>query len=375
MYSPNPKRTIYLLIVVAVSVSVQAMGQTIAKPENQELTLTGVIREVHGYGPPGYGEDKKRDSHITYWALELPRPINLPCTPEKPEWAPTECVSERQPHLFFAESPTGGDLELKAKSLKDSRALVTGVLHRADTAGEITAIYTDVTEATEVLRRDNPAVAPPDKSDSFERNGNGEKFRVQHRELAGTNFRVAGVDLAANEEVLTQAARIFGKVPTVVTGDASTANERACYRSVEMNNAAYLLFDRGEVSPSFTLTSSGTVLNPKQVCLRTSKIARNTTTEAGLRLGQTPDQVIAVLGLPTTRHRNVQAHREEMAYELDAKEKTARDDLAKLLEQNPNMPPKEFHENYDFYNLSVSIHATFTYDRLTYLKVDWSATY
>jgi len=225
------------------------MGQTIAKPENQELTLTGVIREVHGYGPPGYGEDKKRDSHITYWALELPRPINLPCTPEKPEWAPTECVSERQPHLFFAESPTGGDLELKAKSLKDSRALVTGVLHRADTAGEITAIYMDVTEATEVLRRDNPAVAPPDKSDSFERNGNGEKFRVQHRELAGTNFRVAGVDLAANEEVLTQAARIFGKVPTVVTGDASTANERACYRSVEMNNAAYLLFESRRGQP------------------------------------------------------------------------------------------------------------------------------
>src|ERR1035437_2274252 len=112
----------------------------------------------------------------------------------------------------------------------------------------------------------NPAVAPHEKTDSFATTEDGKKIRVQHREVAATNFQIAGVDLTKQEEVLDQAARTFGKVPTVVTGDASTYNDRACYRSSDLNDTIYLLFDRGEVSPSFAHTSDGKGLNPKQIC-------------------------------------------------------------------------------------------------------------
>jgi hypothetical protein len=41
---------------------------------------------------------------------------------------------------------TDDQLLTEAKAMKGRRAVVTGVLHRADTAGEITPIYMDVTK-------------------------------------------------------------------------------------------------------------------------------------------------------------------------------------------------------------------------------------
>lgn len=216
-------------------------------------------------------------------------------------------------------------------------------------------------------------VPPPNKSDSFATDPDGKKVRVQHREIDGTNFRIVGVDLTGREEVLDQAARILGMVPTVGTGDASTANERACYRSIEASTVTYLLFDRGEFSPSFTLTSDGSGLDPRQVCRRTNKITRDTATASGLRLGQTQDQVTAILGLPTTHRRNPKFQRDDLKYQLSLRKKAEPADLAKLLKLNPNMPLKEFHESFDFYDLSEFVHAIFIDDHLTSLTVDWSA--
>jgi hypothetical protein len=134
----------------------QAIGQTIVKPENQELTLTGVIREVHGYGPPGYGEDKKRDSRITYWALDLRAAVSVPCTPEKPKWASEDCAPVKRLHLFFPTSPTDNGLERKAQAAMGKKMAVTGMLHKADTAGEITLIYMDVSGLQPLQSRRNP---------------------------------------------------------------------------------------------------------------------------------------------------------------------------------------------------------------------------
>lgn len=355
MHTHTLKRLLLLsLFLTLIPLSAQhERARAVLEPEDQELSLTDVIREVHGYGPPGYGEDKKRDSHITYWALELLTPINLPCTPEKPEWASADCASERRPHLFFDESETGHDLELKAKSLKDRKALVTGVLHRADTAGEITEIYMDVTAAIEPVGQDKPAVAPADESDSFATTESGKKTRIQHREIAESNFRIAGIDLAENEQAIDQAARILGKIATVATGDAADYDEEACYRSANANDSTYLLFGRGEVDTSFTLSSNSSVWKSRTACRRSSKITHHISTESGLHLGQTPDQVIAVLGLPTTRRQNVQTHRDEMTYELETNKKTA---------------------SCESLYLSVTIHATFVQSHLTKLKVDWSET-
>jgi hypothetical protein len=36
-----------------------ANAQVIMEPSDRPVALSGTIREVHGFGPPGYGEDKK----------------------------------------------------------------------------------------------------------------------------------------------------------------------------------------------------------------------------------------------------------------------------------------------------------------------------
>jgi len=97
---------------------------------------------VHGYGPPGWGEDKKHDARIVYWVIDLPAEINTPCEPERPEFAASECQSAKRLRLIIEADD---QLLAEAKATQGRRAVVTGVLRRQDTAGEITPIYMDVT--------------------------------------------------------------------------------------------------------------------------------------------------------------------------------------------------------------------------------------
>ena len=143
---PTQARRIKVALVSLFCVVWKAGGQTVVEPVNREVALAGVIREVHGYGPPGYGENKKKDSSITCWVLELPTPVNVLCTPEKPEWASVDCKATKRLRLFFPTFPLDNGLELKAKTMKGHKAIISGVLHRQDTLGEITPLYIDVTE-------------------------------------------------------------------------------------------------------------------------------------------------------------------------------------------------------------------------------------
>lgn len=224
-----------------------------------------------------------------------------------------------------------------------------------------------------------PQVAPPSKSDSYSIDEKGRKFRVQNREVARTNFQIAGVDLTAREEVLEQAARILGKVETVATGDAGDFLERACYQSKEINDNTHLIFMRGEVSPSFLLSSESSSWKWKTPCKQSPKISHSLATASGLHLGQTQEQVIAILGLPTRRSRNVQNVRDDLVYELEVKKKMSSRDLAPHLQdelkQYPNLDQKTWIENYGFYSLWESIRARFINDSLTSLEVLWSETY
>jgi hypothetical protein len=134
------------VLTIMLGSLLRAGGQTVLEPLNQQVALAGKLREVHGYGPPGYGENKKVDKPITYWVLELPNPVNTVCTPEKPQWAAEDCKATKKLKLFFPTLPANNGLELRAKAMKSHRVIVTGILHRADTMGEITPIYMDVAE-------------------------------------------------------------------------------------------------------------------------------------------------------------------------------------------------------------------------------------
>lgn len=133
-----------LLFSISLCAFQMVNAQGIMKPADRPVVLNGMIREVHSYGPPGYGEDKKSDAKVTYLAIELPRPINIRCTPEKTEWAAIDCQAAKRLKLFFFSS-SGDALEQTAKKMIGQRVSLTGTLKRADSAGEMTPIYIEVT--------------------------------------------------------------------------------------------------------------------------------------------------------------------------------------------------------------------------------------
>ncbi|HEX5235345.1 MAG TPA: hypothetical protein VFW25_08450 [Silvibacterium sp.] len=226
------------------------------------------------------------------------------------------------------------------------------------------------------LRAQNqPEVAPSKKSDSFATTESGHKIRVQHGELAKGNFQILGVDLAADEEVLAQAARLLGNVPTVSKGDAADAIEQACYRSVGENADTFLVFGRGEVDYSFVLSSDSPAWKRNHACRESSEVNRRIATSSGLHLGQTQKQVIDILGLPTARRYDAVDRRDFLEYDFERQKRTAPQSLARARQQYPEMSKREFHQNYDFYDLGETIDLRFVNDRLSEMRVDWVATY
>ena len=120
--------------------------QVITVPEGKELAIAGILRHEHGYGPPGYGEDKHTDAKIAYWVVELSTPITTPCTPERPEWASVDCKSTKVIRLFLPLLPEGAELTRRVEAAKNMRVLMTGIVHRQDTLGETTPVYMNVTD-------------------------------------------------------------------------------------------------------------------------------------------------------------------------------------------------------------------------------------
>ena len=62
-------------------------------------------------------------------------------------------------------------------------------------------------------------------------------------------------------------------------------------------------------------------------------------------------------------------------YFRQVREKTSAADLKKAREYDSNLSDEKFHENYDFYDLSVYILAKFSSEHLVYLGVSKSETY
>lgn len=156
--------TALLLWAFATTCAGTSFCQQLIKPEDQQVSVKGTIRLVHDFGPPGYGEDPKHDTHVTYWALEVPVPINTPCTPSSPQNAKYECQSAKRMKLFFDGLALKKLSQLPAARWKDRQVVVFGKLHRADTAGEMTPIYIDVTSISAPMQprsANSPSVPSP----------------------------------------------------------------------------------------------------------------------------------------------------------------------------------------------------------------------
>jgi hypothetical protein len=133
-----------------------AMAQAIVEPADQPIALAGILKMVHGYGPPGYGlmeSTKKQDLRINYWALELPFEVTLACTPDSPDLAHIQCGPTRRLRLFFPATPKKNGIESKAKKMIGKTVTATGSLYRRAVMAEITPVYMEVVGLAPVLRK------------------------------------------------------------------------------------------------------------------------------------------------------------------------------------------------------------------------------
>ncbi len=203
-----------------------------------------------------------------------------------------------------------------------------------------------------------------DNSDwwSGTRNSNSEEsIQPQERELAKTNFQV--LEITLGETMFSVAARKLGKATIVERGDASTGRRQVCYASPDAQDKVHLIFEQDEVGYTFYLFADGPSWKGADYCLASEAISQGLATASGLRLGQPPAQVIAILGKPTKRRGN------ELVYSLLVRKKTSPRDLKEARERNPEMSEKDFQANYGYYNLGVGVVVKFKDSKLAYLAV------
>jgi hypothetical protein len=129
------------------------VAQAIVELADQPIALNGILKIVHGYGPPGCGSTKKQDVKISYWAIELPFEVTLACTPDNPDLADIQCGPTRRLRLLFPVRQENNGIESKARKMIGKTVTVTGSLYRRTTNAEITPVLMKVTDITRVQQR------------------------------------------------------------------------------------------------------------------------------------------------------------------------------------------------------------------------------
>jgi hypothetical protein len=160
-----------------------------------------------------------------------------------------------------------------------------------------------------------------------------------------------------------RAAAKLGKATLVTRGDASTGRRQACYRSAGPTPNVYLIFEKAEIGFTFYLFTGGQTWEGADQCVESKAISNSLATPSGVHLGMTPSQLIAILGKPTRREAG------RLVYSFLTRRKTSPEDLKEARQRNPDMSEKDFHANYDYYDLGTGVEARFTSSKLSYLAI------
>lgn len=188
-----------------------------------------------------------------------------------------------------------------------------------------------------------------------------EGLPTQEREFARSNFEILGVNLGEN--MFSAANMKLSKATAVERGDASTWRRQICYTSVGKQDQVHVVFEQGEVDYTFYLFAGDRTWEGSDRCVPSEAISGRLETASGLHLGQSPAQVVTILGQPTIRRKN------ELVYSFSVKKKTSPRDLKAARQRHPEMSEKEFEESFASYNLGAGIDAKFADSKLTYLAV------
>jgi hypothetical protein len=193
-----------------------------------------------------------------------------------------------------------------------------------------------------------------------------ESMTFQKREPAASNFRILAISLG--EDMFKQAAAKLGATEKIQRGDAASGREQACYVSPGNSKRVHLIFEQGEVNDSFYLFADGPDWQGSEKCLPSQLISRGLSTASGLHLGQTPSEIMRILGKPSVRRKN------ELIYSFLIKKRNSAKDLKEARIRHPEMSEQEFHANYDYYDLTVGIDGRFVHSKLTFLAVSKTET-
>jgi len=161
----------------------------------------------------------------------------------------------------------------------------------------------------------------------------------------------------------------LGKAQRVDRGDASSGRSQVCYVSVQGSRKIRLVFESGEIADFFYLFADGPNWNGSDLCAKSNLLTENLSVASGLRLGQSPGQVRAILGKPSVETG------QRITYSIELEKLTPASDFAKLHRQHPELPEDDLRRNYASYTLSVYIEARFAQSRMNYLAVSKRETY
>ena len=152
-------------------------------------------------------------------------------------------------------------------------------------------------------------------------NSAGETLEPRNQDVASSNFQVLGVALG---DELAAIQNRLGQATVVTRGDAGTSRSQVCYVAGD-ESKTYLNFEIGEVEYAFYLFASEPNWSGSDLCARSKSVTNNLSTASGLRLGQSPAQVKAILGSPTSMMQNG-----DLIYFRTTKKRTSRSNLKRL---------------------------------------------
>ena len=191
-------------------------------------------------------------------------------------------------------------------------------------------------------------------------------LKPQNQDVSSSNFRV--LDVTVGSDDLEAVQKKFGPAKVMSRGDASTGRSQICY--VGSDGQTYAAFEIGEVQYGFYLFKRGPKWSGSDQCTGSKLVTSNLKTASGLHLGLSRAAVQRILGKPTSSRPNG-----DLIYFRQIKKRTSASNLKKAREYYSNLSDKEFHENYDFYDLSVYIVAKFSSGQMVYLGISKSETY
>jgi hypothetical protein len=223
--------------------------------------------------------------------------------------------------------------------------------------------------AKATLGESNPSTSIYDDSDwwSIIRNDYGDfNLKSQNLDTNASNFQIDGIAVG-NDDLPKIMARL-GKATTVVRGDAAVGRTQICYVSVAEPQKFHLIFESGEVEYAFYLFADGPHWTGDNLCVKSRAVTADVGTASGLRLGLTPSQVESILGKPTARQND------RLIYSRSIRKRNSPRELKRLRQYHSGISEKEFHEEYDFYDLNVYIEARFSRSKLIYLGLSMSET-